>query len=830
MAKIYSLNPALTLRQVIPDGIYNSSEGFIEFLKAYYEWLHTTELTYEISSGTFQKNEDVVGSISKNTATINYIKSSTCLVVVVTGNSPFEIHENIVGETSGAIGILTNIKDNVLRKANQILSNRDVDKSIDVFSEYLKDELYSAIPSSYTGDKRLLAKKIRDYYQSKGHERSYKFFMKLLYDQDVEIAYPGDEILRVSDGNFVKETVIRARIIGDDSSDEIFDFLFKTIKGRTSGSIANVIDIKKIYIGSQYLAEMRLALVSGTFIADEAIYDLNATDGFPLETTIFGIIPNYDIVYGGSGYEPGDILTVSGSGQSAALKIAETYRSGIDSIQLAETGYGYRIGAATEAENTGSGGTGLTVIVSDIANTYTVTDGANTYTVGDVTEVKVVNKGQNYFDIPTIVLKDSAIFNLGMISDKNILIIDGGDNFKPGENIQIDYGNYTSQANAEVGSVQEPIGFEDYNIYLEDGDGTVNKLLFEDDDYVKYNTTNTAITEWFGNGAITRIKMLDRGLGYNLEYIDNIVFSFPDTIAGAGANLAISTIMGYGANVVVDIANNSLGVGAVKRIESVNFGVDYANASVSSIGVGNEDAVIVPVISGSGITAGMFINDNGKIDYKKIQDSYFYQQYSYVIKSGIEISKYKNVLKKIIHPIGLEVFGEIAIKNNLNLRMLSDDIIKINDVLRLSLIINSSTDDTLEVFRVEDRLGGIDTVFADITIGELHNISLPPPLIEAYRYTSFNSQYGVSVYYQVEKEIKVEGTASVNISTNTVTGTNTIFLEYFSSGDEFVTVDRFGSTGTNRLLIDTVSSNTEMSIRIPPSANIVSADVYRLSI
>lgn len=1261
MAKIYSLNPGLNLRQVIPEAIYNSSENFVAFLKAYYEWLHTTEIVFKAVSGTFLKGEAILGQTSKNTATISYVKSSDTLVVFVTGDRPFDLFENIVGQTSGAVAQIFEIKDNVLRKGDQILSNRDVDQSIDIFTEYLKDELYSNVPSNYSGDRRLLAKKIRDLYQSKGHEQSYKFFMKLLYNQDVEISYPGDDVLKVSDGKFVRENVIRARVIGDPSSNRIFDFLFKTIKGRTSGSIANVIDIKKQFIGDQLVAELKLDFASGDFIEEETIYDLSDTSAFPLETTIFGIVTDYTIQYGGSGYVPGDILTVNGDGQEATLRVTETYTSGIDSIKLVSTGHGYQVGAVTNANSTGTGGSDLKVMVTGISNSYTFTQGANTYTVGDVDKVIVINTGKDYYDVPTIVLRDDEIYSKGMISEKNIQIVNGGNNYIVGENIRLDFGGYTVQANAEVGSVDlgvqsrtnfirnssntanavigtpgtlpanwynqiyvsgantlatsvvskgvenglayvdvringttgtssrvqwyfdspasansangqhgeiwagsiytklvsgsfanttsfgirldestsagvyvtggdssaavfptsaslssqrfsyvrtlsggstigkvslsniiyfannsnvdftiriaapqlernyfvtdyipttntavtvagygEPtrinhirnsraigaiagtpgtaptnwsvspgttlssqiigtgiendinyvdvrvfgtnssgtiqypgIRFDnvtqiaavansiwttsaylrrvagttanvagiimvmggyaangvstnqyatntisslesssiatnrrivvssntsfsntqtafiapwfqfqvangnsidltirigapqtefgntatsyiptynvaarrpsneptnDYNIYLENGD----KLIDEDRNYIRFNTSNTSIAEWMGLGKISRVVMLNRGESYTLANLSSIIISYPDTLNGTSASLQVTGIMGDGANVVVDVANNTGGIGSIKKIESVNFGVDYSTANVSTVGVGNQDAVIVPVIQGSGITVGQFTNDDGKIDNKKIQDSYYYQQYSYVIKSGIEISRYREVLKKIIHPAGLEVFGEIAIRNNLDLRLKSDDPIRISEFVKLMLILRSipnsgqlrtwsktnytvSADD-LEMYKVADFVGGVGTVFSDTTINIVHTSNdvlippKPPPTIQDYKYYTFTSLFGIPIYFEVERQTKLSGTVTVDSVTRLVTGTGTSFLDDFASGDEFVVVDRLGSTGTNRFTVDFVASDTQMVVRLAHTATISDAEYYRLGI
>ena len=1030
MAKIYSLNPGISLRQVIPEGIYNSSENFVDFLKAYYEWLHTSTLTYIPLSGVFQKGEVLIGSTSKNVATISIVKSTTELVLFITGDTPFERDETIVGQTSGATGKIKSLVDNVLRQSQNLIDYRDVDKSVDKFTDYLKEELYHAVPASYDGDKRNLAKRIRDFYQAKGQEQAYKFFMKTLYGQDAEISYPGDDILRVSAGEFSKKTIIRARIIGGDASAEIFSFLFKTIRGRTSNSVANVVDVKKVYLGSQYLAEMTLSLVSGVFQAEESIYDIGDISLEPLETTIFGIVASYDIAYGGSGYVPGDILDINGDGQQATLRISDTYRSGIDSIDLVQTAYGYRVGATSNANNTDTGGSGLIVMVSEIANSHVITDIANSvsYTVGEIAKVIVVNTGENYYDIPTITMRDDAVYSLGMLTEENFSIVNAGNNYRPGDWLLVDYGNYTERANVEIISIQEPsdppsnnytlnsdqlnlwtfssansindttevldpfltnnaeklqetvgsgvvrhyiekqitlptageyytysvyvrvvpgivtnrnavihlsnsagantgniigatanlindtiasgyvgansevtnttiqtlsnnwrrisisgkvdnssntvytriflqdpesihveysgaeyVGFGngalyaigtqvetgnvvttyipsgatvgvrsggDYNVYLEDG----SKLLGEDISYIKYNTTDIAYAQWDGFGPISRLKVLNRGKGYSLPYLSNIIVT-PQSSTGLSANVQVTGVMGAGANVIVDIANNSSGIGSIKRIEPSNFGVDYSTANVDATSSGNGDALINAIIAGSGTTAGQYISDAGKIDYKKIQDSYYYQQYSYVIKSGIEISRYKNVLKSLLHASGLEVFGEISIVNVLDLRVASDSPAKLKDITKFIIQLITNPVDTLEVTKLPDFIGGGDTVFAEIPISAVEHIT-----INTYKYYSFSSPFGISVYFEVEKNRKIPGTVSVDATTKVVSGSGTEFTEYFYPGDEFVVLDRSGATSNNRFTVATVTNNTSMTIKKSPSTDITGAEAYVLSI
>lgn len=48
-------------------------------------------------------------------------------------------------------------------------------------------------------------------------------------------------------------------------------------------------------------------------------------------------------------------------------------------------------------------------------------------------------------------------------------------------------------------------------------------------------------------------------------------------------------------------------------------------------------------------------------DRKKLQDSYYYQDYSYVIKTGKTFDEWKDIVTKVLHPAGFVFFGQIKI-------------------------------------------------------------------------------------------------------------------------------------------------------------------------
>lgn len=69
------------------------------------------------------------------------------------------------------------------------------------------------------------------------------------------------------------------------------------------------------------------------------------------------------------------------------------------------------------------------------------------------------------------------------------------------------------------------------------------------------------------------------------------------------------------------------------------------------------DADIVQIYSGGSFST----NDSFTNDLKKLQDSFFYQKFSYVLKTGTDIELWKNAFTRLVHPAGFIFFGEILV-------------------------------------------------------------------------------------------------------------------------------------------------------------------------
>tara|TARA_B100000614_G_scaffold21360_2_gene17033 strand:+ start:8762 stop:28573 length:19812 start_codon:yes stop_codon:yes gene_type:complete len=79
-------------------------------------------------------------------------------------------------------------------------------------------------------------------------------------------------------------------------------------------------------------------------------------------------------------------------------------------------------------------------------------------------------------------------------------------------------------------------------------------------------------------------------------------------------------------------------------------------------------------------TTGQFIDDVGKPSeiVQKIQDSYFYQNFSYVIKSQTPINDWRKSILETNHPVGFNMFGELALSagKDISGRKVVSDLVK----------------------------------------------------------------------------------------------------------------------------------------------------------
>ena len=234
----------------------------------------------------------------------------------------------------------------------------DIDGTIDDFIGQFKAEFGKDIPEFILADKKNLYKNIKDFYQSKGSEKSYELLFRLLYNENISFFYPSTILLRPSDGKWTNDKTIRVESLQGDA----FKFVSTKIIGQTSGASAVVENVLFFQDGPNEVYELFLNVdsITGSFTAGEEVW---ATIGFvtlkaQVGHSFVGAIVNNP----GTGYSIGDVLTVSGgTGVNAAIKVSNVFDDGgIKAVQVTNFGSGYNSAPTISGASQGDGNATLT--------------------------------------------------------------------------------------------------------------------------------------------------------------------------------------------------------------------------------------------------------------------------------------------------------------------------------------------------------------------------------------------------------------------------------------------------------------------------------------
>jgi hypothetical protein len=152
-----------------------------------------------------------------------------------------------------------------------------------------------------------------------------------------------------------------------------------------------------------------------------------------------------------------------------------------------------------------------------------------------------------------------------------------------------------------------------------------------------------------------------------LPMISEIKITSPGRGYEAGQELSI---IGEGFNCKARVGKVSES-GGIQSVEIYKFGAGY-KAETTSVAFPQyanviEQASGKPTFNSTVKYPGYFLNSDGTFsDLKYIQDSYYYQQFSYVIRSPESRDRYESIVKNLAHPAGFIFFSEVVLETNID--------------------------------------------------------------------------------------------------------------------------------------------------------------------
>ncbi len=670
------------LNQQLPEYVVADHPKFAEFLKVYYQLLESAQIKvtsvlttvgilletetgqennlvlnssridtarttldggdkilYEESEfGKFTRGETVKGQTSNAEAVI-LVEDLINGKLIISAQDKFVSGEVIVGQSSNAQATLDDYKPNPVNNLVDLINFRDPDKAISYFLTQMRDEFLATLPESLNSEvnKRSLIKNIKSMYRSKGTQRGHELFFRLLFNENSETLYPREQILKTSDGQFDSQNILRVLAkIGDPAT-----LIGRTITGKNSNATALIENLQKFQIGIDEVTELVLNpdTIQGTFIVGEEIQGTGSdTDDFFIKADITGIPGLKTIVNDGSLYTKADKVTVTGGGEGAIFQIGETGAGGVTDIVVATPGTNYNVGDKLSFDNTGTFGQGAEGFV------------------------KIVNGGLSNEDGSTdrIVLEDGSVT---------------GDQYEGRVIVQ--------EEGTGVGDITD--------IFLISGGLGYETLPLVS---ITSSTGNNGVLRAFGDeiGKIINVKTVEHGKKFELSpsppelsFTSNCIISDISGVIQPGSTVTSgsksATADSFDSNRNLLKLSNVTGNFAVN--DNITFASNGATAKISKIDKANVTVAVASVTA----TDGEYITERGKLSEStmRIQDSLYYQDFSYVLKVGQSINLWRDSFKKTMHTSGFYFTGQVDIASRISMKTRSPIIGEVSGAINTGL-------------------------------------------------------------------------------------------------------------------------------------------------
>lgn len=255
----------------LPDFIVEEYPTFVNFVKAYYEFLENrqvkistisvsnTGLGYTPSSCSFLTI--TLGGLSNTPANIAYTTDANGSVnsvsVISQGIYSYKptinISDSFVSTPNyPATFVVTTERasfSDVHSRGKELIDIMDVDKSLDDFEDQFFNTFLELFPKDTLASKSLLLKNAVPLYLSKGNLNSFRYFFRALFDEEIDFTIPRNDILVASGGIWKILKVLRAKVdvysletISSEDGKSIFYLVDVTPGIRSATSISVYVD------------------------------------------------------------------------------------------------------------------------------------------------------------------------------------------------------------------------------------------------------------------------------------------------------------------------------------------------------------------------------------------------------------------------------------------------------------------------------------------------------------------------------------------------------------------------------------------------------------
>jgi hypothetical protein len=654
---------SLLINRQVPEFVREEHPKFISFLEAYYEFLDNTTVTkskdlryisdVDYSLDEFEKHffNTFLPFIPRNSAVSKEFLIKNILPLYLAKGSEksykllfrmlFDSDVNI--EYPGKRVLRASdgrwVVENLLRIAT------------DAYTEYVSDGQRTTYLLPY-----ILNASDFEVYINNEFTTDYSFrreYKKIVFNEPFEEG----TLIRIKYLNFSPDFLRNRKITGLNSGASA---LIERVGRR---SISNLV-YYEFFINTRTLVNL---FENGELVKADIIVD---DFEIPFFLRTFSDLERIDIIKGGSSYNVGDPVIIRGTAIRDAIAVVDRVASGlIEELNINRGGAGFQLQNFVNAvgfdpvafsakvqtiDSTGIRSSNTISYNVDIIEPYanvtldsldygfpvagdedinTVIGDVLEYQVlgdlGEITSILIENSSLSTISNPTFDVNSAVLFANTTIQDLGIIgkidIVSGGSNYQVGDNLI-----FINNPGAYSGQGAEAV------------------------------VSNVSTT-----GAITQVTIINGGLSYKQTNFPTITV---DTTSGSGANLRVNCIMGDGEEFLPVLQDTV--AGQILSIKILDPGASYTVVpGIDLTQSGDRNAEAEAIIRDSFITLpGRWKTSDSIIstDEIRLQGQDYFIDFSYVLSTKVELSKYRTVLKSLLHPSGLVNYSKFVIQDNID--------------------------------------------------------------------------------------------------------------------------------------------------------------------
>lgn len=272
-------------------------------------------------------------------------------------------------EQNNTTGV-SNTAGNTVYQASQIADYRDIDSTPDEFVRYFKQELLPYFPENTSLDIKKILKSAREFYSQKGSEESIKWLFKAIFDEEIQVNYPKEQILKTSDGKWKLPRAFRITVGETNKNIDVNLLERRLVVGTVSGATCVIESANRtidptngIEVIEIYISNIKKYFENGEYI-EVTYFDENDVEKVFREK-IIGTISNVRLDLRplsvdpgqrrrGLLYNVGDPIVITGGlattseANDAVAIVGNVTVGSIESVSTTFQGYGYRTYSNTE--------------------------------------------------------------------------------------------------------------------------------------------------------------------------------------------------------------------------------------------------------------------------------------------------------------------------------------------------------------------------------------------------------------------------------------------------------------------------------------------------